>query len=191
MNWIDILILISAGIGLLVGWKVGLLGAIFNAIGLLVGVFIAARFSDDIAAWFTEQGAADAIATVLSYVVIIIGVLVGAQIAKGTGKKMLSLVFLGWVDTIGSIAVGLLCGLVLSGAVILALTRYSNDLPEGAISTIVEMTGIRGSVQNAMVESSLIPLFIDITDAIPADTLGFIPGDFKLALQQMELLLES
>ena len=191
MNWIDIFIAIVAGVGLLIGWRMGLLGAIFNTIGVVVGVFIAARFSDDISSWFTEQGVGDAIATVLGYLVIIVGVFVGAQVARGFTKKVLNLVFLGWVDSLGSIAVGLLFGFALAGALILGLARYSNDLPEGGgVGFIVEMTGIRGSIQDAMVESTLVPIFIDVTDAIPADALGFVPGDFRNALELLEKRIE-
>ena len=191
MNWVDILIAIVAFVGLIVGWRMGLLGAIFNALGVVVGVFLAARFSDDISAWFTDRGTADAIATVLGYVVIIVAVFVGAQVARGFAKRVLNLVFLGWVDSVGAIAVGLIFGFALSGALIMAMARYANDLPqEGAAGTLVEMTGVRGSIQDEMVESSLVPVFIDVTNAIPADALGFIPGDFRDALKVLEMRIE-
>ena len=191
MNWMDIIISIVAIVGLVIGWRMGLLGAVFNVLGIVVGVFIAARFSDDIASWFTERGTSDAIATVLGYAVIIVAVFVGAQVARGFAKRMLSLVFLGWVDSLGAIAVGLLFGFALSGALILAAARYSGDLPEeGVAGTLVEMTGIRGNIQDEMVESTLVPVFIDITNALPADALGFIPGDFRLALKVLELRIE-
>lgn len=191
MNWLDIVIVIVALAGLYFGWRMGLLAGIFITVGVVVGVFLAARFSDDIAAWFTERGAAAAIATVLSYVVIIVGVFVGAQMARAIVKKMLSLVFLGWIDSLGAIAVGLLFGLVLSGALIMALARYSNDLPQDGGGTIVEMTGFRGSIQDAMVESTLVSVFIDVTDAIPADAMGFVPGDFKDVLAQLKQRIEA
>ncbi len=187
MNWFDYGVAGVAIIGLLIGWKMGLLGAIFNAIGVVVGIFIAGHFSDDIASWIADQGTGDAVATVLAYVVIVVGVFVAAQVAKGVTKKMLSLVFLGWVDSLGSILVGLVFGLTLAGAVILAVARFGSDLPtEGAVGMVVEMTGFRGSIQGALVKSTLVPVFIDITKAIPADAMGFVPGDFRLALEDIE-----
>ena len=191
MNWLDFVIGFVALVGLFIGWRVGLLGAIFNALGVFVGIFLGAQFSDDIAGWITDQGAADSIATVLSYVVIIIAVFAGAQMAKNIVKKRLNLVFRGWVGTLGSVAVGALLGFGLAGALILGLASFSSDLPtEGALGTIVEMTGLRGSLQDTMVESSLIPVFIDVTDAIPGSALGFVPGDYRLALEQLELRIE-
>ena len=190
MNWLDFIIAGVALVGLLIGWKMGLLGAIFNVLGIGVGVFVAARFSDDISAWFTEQGTSDAIATVLAYLVIIVGVFVGAQVARSFTKKALSLVFLGWIDSLGAIAVGLLFGLALSGALILAVARFSSDLPEEGIAGAIT-GGFRGNIQDALVESSLVPVFIDITDAIPADAMGFIPGDFRDALDVLEERIEQ
>ncbi|MBI4201776.1 MAG: CvpA family protein [Chloroflexi bacterium] len=187
MNWVDILIIIVAGIGALIGWKIGLLGAIFNTIGVFVGIFVAANFSQAIAGWIVEQGAGNSLATVLAYVVIIIGVFIAAQIAKTFVKKALSLVFLGWVDSVGSIAVGLILGFALGGAVILGLARLSVDLPqEGAGGFLVEMTGIRGSLQDSLVKSNLVGIFIEVTDAIPANAFGMVPGDYRAALDQIE-----
>ena len=40
-----------------------------------------------------------------------------------------------------------------------------------------------------MVESTLVPVFIDIINAIPGNALGFVPGDFRLALEQLEQLI--
>ncbi|MEE8442940.1 MAG: CvpA family protein [Dehalococcoidia bacterium] len=191
MNWLDIVIVIVALVGLIIGWRMGLLGAVFNTLGVVVGVFIAARFSDDIASWFTDRGAAAAIATVLGYVVIIVGVFVAAQVARGFVKRVLNLVFLGWIDSMGAIGVGLLFGVALSGALILGLARYSNDLPEGGMGTIIELSGFRGTIQDAMVESSLVPAFIEATDAIPADAMGFVPEDFKEALDLLKHRIDT
>ena len=192
MNWLDFIIAGAALIGLFVGWRMGLLGATFNVLGIVVGMWVAGQFSDDIASWITSQGTGDALATVLSYVVIIVGVFVAAQIARGLAKTMLKMVFLGWVDSVGSIAVGMLFGLALSGVLILAIARFSSDLPDqGALGGLVQMTGFRGTIQSAMADSQLVPVFIDITNAIPADAMGFVPGDFRDALAQVELLIQQ
>ncbi len=187
MNWLDIVIAGVALVGLLIGWKMGLLGAIFNVLGIVVGAFIAPRISGDIAGWFTKHGTSNAIATVLAYVVVIVVVMLAAQVARIIVKKMLSLILLGWVDTVGAIFVGLLFGLALSGAVILGFARFSTNVPEGGAGGLLEqVTGFRATVQDALVESTLVPVFIDITNAIPADAMGFVPGDFRVALEQLE-----
>ncbi|MBI4312678.1 MAG: CvpA family protein [Chloroflexi bacterium] len=187
MNWVDILIIIAAGIGALIGWKVGFLGAIFNVIGIFVGIWVAANFSQAIAGWIAGQGASDTLATVLSYVAIVVGIFIAAQIAKAMVKKALSLVFLGWVDTAGSILVGLVFGFLLAGGLVMGLSRMSVDLPEeGATSFLMEMTGARKSVQEGLVKSKLVGTFIEVADAVPANVFGLVPGDFKKALDLID-----
>lgn len=187
MNWIDILVIIAAAVGALFGWKMGLLGAIFNVIGIVVGIWIAANFSHAIAGWIAKQGASQTLATVLAYAVIVVGIFIAAQVAKSLLKKALSLVFLGWVDSVGSILVGVLFGCLLAGALILFLARLSVDLPQsGGTGALVEMTGARKGLQNSLVDSKLVGVAIDVTKAIPAHALGLVPGDFRSALDQID-----
>ncbi len=192
MNWFDFIIIIVALAGLFVGWRVGLLGAVFYAVGVLVALLLAANLSDDIASWFTNQGAADAIATVLAYVVIFAGVFIGALAAKRFAKAAINLTFLGWVESVGSIAAGLLLGLGLAGVLILGVARFSSDLPtEGATGTVVKMTGLRGSLQKALVFSRFTGVFINVTAWLPGSALGFVPGDYKIALEQIDMLAKQ
>ncbi len=192
MNWVDILIIIAAALGAFTGWRMGLLGAIFNVIGIIVGIWVASHFSQAIAGWIAGQGASDAIATVLAYVVIVVGLFIAAQIAKSLTKKALSLVFLGWVDTAGSILVGLLFGAFLAGGLILGLARLSSDLPTtGAPGTLVEMSGFRAGLQTSLVKSKLTGVIIDTTKTIPGGVFGLVPGDFRTALDQIDQLRQK
>ena len=191
MNWVDIIVIIVALAGIFVGWRIGLLGAIFATAGLYVGMVLAGQLTDDVAEALTDSVSSEAIATALAYVIVVGGSLAAALVARSVVKKMLSLVFLGWIDSAGSLALGLIAGVLAAGALITFAARYSNDLPEGGgLGVIVEMTGIRGSINDALVESSLVPLWLDIVDTVPGDALGMVPDDFKLALEALELRIE-
>jgi hypothetical protein len=188
-NWFDLVIVLVALIGLAIGWRVGLLGIIYYTIGIFVGLFVASNFSDDIGSWFSQQGATGAVATVLAYLSIIIGVFFGVQLAKSGTKKSLKVVFLGWVDSLGSIVVGVVFAFGLSGALILGVARLCSDIPtEGAAGTIVEMTGFRGALQTAMVNSNYVDFFMDFTHDLPGFWKGFIPGDYNTALLEIAAL---
>jgi len=188
-NWFDLVIILVALIGLAIGWRVGLLGIIYYTIGIFVGLFVASNFSDDIGSWFSQQGATGAVATVLAYLSIIIGVFFCVQLAKSGTKKSLKVVFLGWVDSLGSIVVGVVFAFGLSGALILGVARLCSDIPtEGAAGTIVEMTGFRGALQTAMVNSNYVGFFMDFTHDLPGFWKGFIPGDYNTALLEIAAL---
>ena len=192
MNWVDGVTVALFVFGLFVGWRMGLIGAIFNVVGIVVGIYIATNFSQLIARWFTEHGAAESIATVLAYVAIIIAIVIGIQLSRNIVKRILSLVLLGWVDTLGAIIVGLLLGGALASVFILGITRFSSDLPTaGAPGAIIEMTGLRGSIQDAVVDSSAVQAFLDITDSLATTTWGPISSDYKETLRQLQRIIEA
>lgn len=192
MNWVDFIILGVAVIGIFVGWRIGFLGAIFTTAGVVIGMFLAGQLSDDIAAALTESVSNDTLATALAYAILVGGAIAAAMIARNITKKILSLVLLGWVDSLGSLALGLVAGVLLAGALITFAARYSQDLPEGGLAgTFIEMTGIQGNINEALVESSLVPVWLDVVDALPASALGLIPGDFSLALQELDRRVEA
>ena len=192
MNWFDLIIIIVALAGLVAGFRVGLLGAVFYAAGVLVASLLAANLSDDIAGWFTDQGAADAIATVLAYAAIFTGVFICALAAHRFAKAVIKLPFLGWVGTLGAVVAGLLLGIGLASVLILGAARLSSDLPAGdTIDSVIETTELRGSLQRALVLSRLTGVFINVTDSLPGSALGFVPGDYKIALEQIDKLAEQ
>ena len=198
MNWLDIVIIALWGIGFFVGWKMGLLGAIFSTGGLIVGVLLAARLSDNVSELITDSVSSDTLATVIAYAIILVAAFVAAQVLKAVVKGVLKMVFLGWVDTVGSLALGLVMGVVLSGALITMLARYSSDLPvellepgPAMLLIAIERAGAQEKLNTALVESTLVPVFLDIRSAIPGSALGFVPDDFKVALDVLEMQIDS
>jgi len=204
MNWLDIVIIALWGIGFFVGWRIGLLGTIFTTGGLIVGVLLAGRLSDNVSELITDSVSSDTLATIIAYGIILFAVFIAAQVLRTVVKGVLKMVFLGWVDTVGSLALGLVMGVVLSGALITVLARYSSDLPlelldlapgevisDQPIEFLIERVGIQEKLNTAMVESTLIPIFLDIRSAIPGHALGFVPDDFKVALDVLETQIDS
>ena len=192
MNWIDIVVIIVAAVGIFMGWRIGLLGAIFTTLGVFIGMFLAGQLADNVADALTESVSSDTIATALAYLILVGGSIGAALVARTVVKKMLSLVFLGWVDSVGSLALGLVAGVLLAGALITLAARYSQDLPsEGGLGFLVEMSGIQGSLNGALVDSSLVPIWLDVVDAIPEDAVGMVPDDFKLALEALQLRIDE
>ncbi len=123
MNWIDIIVIIVALAGIFVGWRIGLLGAIFATAGLYVGMVLAGQLTDDIAGALTDSVSSDSIATALAYVIVVGGSLAAALVARSVVKKMLNFVFLGWIDSAGSLALGLVAGGLAAGALITFAAR--------------------------------------------------------------------
>ena len=128
MNWIDFILIGISLTSFIIGWRTGLLGAIFNTLGIIFGIILAGRFSDDIADLITGISKSDTVAIVISYAVIMVGTFLVAQLIKGYVKKVLSIFFMGWIDSAGGIVLGILAGSIVCGAILTTLARFSTDV---------------------------------------------------------------
>ncbi len=188
VNWLDVVITVAWIMGLFLGWRMGLFGAIFAAGGTVVGVFLAARFSDDIADLLTNSVSSDTLATVIAYVVILAAVFVAAQILRSTVKEGLKRVALGWVDPIGGMALGLLLGFLLAGALITLMARYSTNLPpdsggDTAIMVAVDRSGLQEGMHNSLSDSNLVPVYLEVMESFPVNAvLVPVAEDFWFSL---------
>ena len=194
MNWFDIVILVILFVGAYYGLKSGLIGASLGVIGIVVGVLLASQLSDDVGELLTESISNDAIVTVASYAIIIGAVLAATWMARRILRTLISLTFLGLADKLGGLALGLLAGAAVSGALITGMARltYSFEIPsEGVVGEFLPVAKAKGWLENTLDGSALVPTFIDITEALPADALGFVPSDFRVALDILQEKIEG
>ncbi len=197
MNWLDIVLIVIFVVALLQGLKLGLLGAAVTAVGAIVGWQLAGQFSDDVGGLFGGTG--DTVATVVAYVIVISLSMTAIRFAYRLVRPFLTVIpIVPMVDRLGGLALGLVAGVVLAGAVIIILARFAYDfeLPEGGIAgqvaeRVPDPQKTRDSVESALTESSIVPRFIDVTDAIPGNALGFVPSDFKASLDILNQRIEK
>lgn len=206
MNWFDFVLLGIVVVGAFMGMRIGLIGAAFTVAGVLVGWLLAGQYSDDIGALAGDSVSNDTIVTVLSYAAIIIAAVVVSRVAAKIVKPLLTVFTLGlssMVDRLGGVALGLLLGVAVSGALILAAARITYDFELSTITDVAvlqqvtdrvvqvegqlaKVKGAKEGLETALSESQIVGAFINVADAIPADTLGFVPADFKVALEILD-----
>jgi len=68
----------------------------------------------------------------------------------------------------------------------LARFTYNFELPdEGIAGTVADriprVQSTRDSVEGLLMESAIVPTFVNVADALPASALGFVPSDFRAA----------
>lgn len=189
MNWLDLVFIGIFLAGSYLGLKIGMVHAVFTALGILVGAALASQLSDDVGAWFAEFISNDAIVDVIAYALIIVASIVVAGIAGNIVRKIFSLFPLGFVDRLGGVALGSAAGVVIAGVAILGMAKltYSFDVPEkGLVGDLIERTSqvveVKGKLDSALTESTLVPMFMDVIDTLPANALGFVPSDFRVAI---------
>ena len=200
MNWLDIVIIVIVGLGLFLGLRTGLISAAITTAGVIVGWFVAGQLADVIGGIFEDSPGGDTWVTVGSYIVIIALSVVVFRIAGKVAKPILVIGTLGaasLVDRLGGLALGLVIGLALAAALITVSARLaynftlpSSDLP-GASQVLPVIQDKKQFIEDGLKGSAIIPVFLDIKDALPADSLGFIPSDFNSALDILESEIDS
>ncbi|MCH7624887.1 MAG: CvpA family protein [Chloroflexi bacterium] len=201
MNWLDILLLAILVVGAILGMRLGLLGAAINAMALLIGWLVAGRLSDEVGGIFASSLSSDTIVTVLAYIVIMALSLVLARIVWKVVRPIVNLATLGVVgvaDRVGGIVVGAILGIMIASAIIIVLARftYNFELPDTGITggiavQVPKVKDTKEAVEGALTDSATVPAFINFTNALPGNALGFIPSDFKISLEILENAIEG
>ena len=194
MNWLDVVILAILILTAYKGMGVGLIGTAVVAVAGFIGWMLAGQLADDLGGYF-ENLSNDTLVTTISYVAIIAtSVAVGTIVGKFV-KPLLTVATLGLsgiVDKLGGVALGLAFGVAISGALVIAMARFTYDfeLPEQGLSGIVAeqipVSDTKTFTESALANSSLVVIFIDAVDSVPGNALGFVPSDFKASLDILE-----
>ena len=195
MNWFDYLLLAIIAAGAVAGMRLGVIGAAFMAVGGLVGWQLAGRLSDDVGGLLSSV-AGDTWVTSLSYVVIVgLSVVIAAYVWRRLAGPLLMAATMGMsgmVNKLGGVALGIVIGATVSFALIVVSARltYDFELPdEGIAGSVTERVPVQGSrewLEGVLVDSTIVSTFVDVADAVPGSTLGFIPSDFEAALNILE-----
>ena len=204
LNWLDLIIVIAIAIGAFYGFRFGLIKAAFIALGVLIGTLFAGQLSDKIAELLTDSHTTDSVVTVLSYVVVIVGGVIAGNLTSKFAKPVLTIITIGLstlLDKAGGLILGVLIAGLLCSAMITGLTRltysFEADLILKVLETVPEPVGnqvglsdkldqvteVKQELENTLAGSAVVPIFITVTNTIPWNTLGYIPSDFKIALE--------
>jgi uncharacterized membrane protein required for colicin V production len=133
MNWLDIVILVTMVLIGFLGWRTGVIKAVFGAVGVVAGIFLAGRFSGPIGDsldFITNENLAKAAGFVIVFAVIFVVAMVAAKFLR----KLLKLVLLGWVDGLGGAGLGLVAGALLW----VGLIGLLGSFPIGSLDKSIE-----------------------------------------------------
>lgn len=199
MNWLDIVLIIVILSAVLMGIRTGLIGAAFSMLGLTVGWVLASQFSDDLGGFVDTSVLNDTIVTVVSYLIIILLTLVASRLLWKIVRPILTVATLGLteiIDKLGGIVLGATIGFLLTGVLIVFLGRLTYDfktpdipdfgINESLMQKVPVPTKARRNLEQALSESTIVSVFITVTDAIPGGALGFVPWDFQTSLDILE-----
>ncbi|MCK4308616.1 MAG: CvpA family protein [Candidatus Atribacteria bacterium] len=123
INWIDVSIMIIILLNIITGIRRGIIRGIINFVGIIAAIFLAIF-------WFKEVGEYISLHTTLSremsniigFTLIFLGVYLIARIIEIFLKKVFSLLFISWIDSLGGALFGLVKGSLIVGILLIVIT---------------------------------------------------------------------
>ena len=188
MNWRDLVIVIIVGVSAFMGLRIGLIRAGLTALGVFVGSMLGGQLSDDIGRLFSGIDEGSAVATVISYAIIIMICLTAAAAASVVLRKVVSILLMGWADKLAGVALGLVAGAVISAGIIMGMANltYSSEVGDELATKVLNSTldteKAKKRLEDGLTQSALVTAFVDVVEIVPSSTLWFVTTNFKSAL---------
>ena len=196
------------GIGILIGWRIS--GEVSQTIGELIGDALGLQ-SDSVKAVSELSGvnlSIDTTTTIVAYVIILILTLVATKIILKFIKPFLTVIDVATLgfSRIAGIILGLIVGVIICSVTIAGLTRLAYDFHElpnvpgsslisnGEILVIegidAKIENTRTSIEDALIDSTIAPIFVSVLQITPDDAFGIIPTDYMTAIKILDSKLE-
>jgi membrane protein required for colicin V production len=128
MNAFDIVVGVILVYGLIRGLFRGLVKEAASVIGVLGGFLAAYSFYGVVAGYLSGLVSSPAYRNLLAFLIIFCAVVVVVNVLAIIIKYLLKIVFLGWLDRLGGVALGFIKGALIVAVLFLALTAF---LPKG------------------------------------------------------------
>ena len=201
MNVFDWVLIVVFALTALWGYKTGLIDAALNAITIYVGLFLSGLFAARVLSLFWDGVESESVSTAIGYVIIFVAVFIASRIVSGIIKKALKITFMGWVDNLGGIVIGLVAGMLIAGGVMTVAARYTyiipentDDLTSAGIQDMIQQAaenyveqGARDKLDGFLTESQLVPSLLGLRGVV----IEFAPEDFGVALDILESRIDE
>lgn len=127
MTVIDIIIIVLLALAVFKGIKDGLVRQVGGIAGLILGIFLAGRFSAFLAGWMHQWiDASESAVKAVSFAVIIIVVCLCMYLLGRLLEKIIKITTLGWINRLLGVVLSVCTVVLLIGAVI-SLIEYINS----------------------------------------------------------------
>jgi len=124
MNTLDIVFCVILGFLGLRGIFRGLVKEIASILGLILAFILANTFHMELAPMLAKPLGGPGLANLAAYLAIFLGTLAVVFILATLIRKILKLIMLGWLDSIGGGALGFFKGALLCSIIVMALTAF-------------------------------------------------------------------
>lgn len=124
MNTLDIIFCVILGFLGLRGIFRGLVKEVASILGLLLGYILANAYHPELSPLLEARLGNSSLANLAAYLGIFLGTVAAVFILASLIRKILKLILLGWLDSIGGGALGFFKGALLCSIIVMALTAF-------------------------------------------------------------------
>lgn len=124
MNTLDIVFCVILAFLGLRGIFRGMVKEVASILGLLLGFVLANTYHAQLSPMLEDLLGGPGMANLVAYLGIFLGVVAAVFLLASLIRKILKMIMLGWVDSIGGGALGLFKGALLCSIIVLALTAF-------------------------------------------------------------------
>lgn len=163
MNWLDIVILVIILGFVAAAFSAGLIREVVTLAAVLVGIVVAGRLYDNLAADVLVFIGNEEAALAIAFLLLFGSVYLLGQLTAFLLKRLASLLFLGWLDQIGGAVFGFFKGVAVVEVLLILFVTYPQLGLEKAID-----------------DSALSPVFLDHLPFL----LRVLPGEFDQQVEQ-------
>ena len=117
MTVLDIILIIPLVYAVYAGFKKGILAQLGGIVGIVIGIWLACRFSERVGQWF---GIDEKIAYYVAFILIVIACLIGIGILGWALGKIFNFVGLGLLNRLGGVVLSLVKTVLILGALFMA-----------------------------------------------------------------------
>ncbi len=162
MNGFDIFVLIVVAVCMISGFFRGLIREVSGIIGIVAGFYGGVTYYPSVMPYVTDWIAKPWVAKLICFFVLFAGILLVVSLFAFLIRKLLSIIFLGWVDRLFGLVFGSLKGVLICSVLFILLSLF---IPDG--SRLVK--GARSA-----------PYLIQVVDVLS----DLVPGNLRAGIKK-------
>ena len=198
MNWYDWILIAPIVLGVILGFRVGLVKNVLYIVLVAVTMVVGGYLSQIIVDAIGLELESDGLVTVIGYGLLLIGGFLSVQLFSGVVQAIVSKLTFGIgdrVNQVGGLVSGLILGFLITTVIVNITARWTYtpdedeegrlEISEEAIAKMFENSlkdTSREAADLVIRESLMVGVVIDVKDLLGGEFIGIIPGEFSDSL---------
>ena len=195
MVWYDWILIAPIVLGVVMGYRMGLIKNVLYIVLVAITMIIGGLLSQMIVDAIGLELESDGLVTVIGYGILLIAGFLGVQLFSGVVQMIISKLTFGIgdkVNAVGGLASGLVLGFLVTTIIVNITARWTYtpdeeedgilEISEEAISKMFENSindTSREAADKILRESLMVGVVIDVKNLLGGQFLGIIPGEFS------------